>query len=105
MWRKIMTEEEAKMNAYLRPWKLLSNQFIVIWMLKKKDASGTVYHIDRWAPFENEIEANEHYNDLLEREDVYSASVVIPIRSTDYDCMDALNISGSEVYMCEREQG
>ena len=79
--------------------KLSKPKYIVVYTLHGDERISDFY-----TTFENEIDAIKHYNDLREREDLFSASVVVPIRSTDYEGMQTLNINGSEVYVCEREE-
>ena len=39
---------------------------------------------DQWMAFDSYIEARRMYRKLIRRDDIYSASVCIPVDSTDY---------------------
>lgn len=63
--------------------------FLVVWSLDH----GTNYInmgrniVDHWMSFETYLEAEDFYEELLKRDDLYSATVAQPVKSTDYDCV------------------
>ena len=54
--------------------------YIVVWWIKD--------HTDKWQTFHNKQEAFAFYNALLDRAEVYTASICLPIASTDYPTID-----------------
>jgi hypothetical protein len=43
---------------------------------------------DHWLACETYLEAEEVYEDLIDKEDTYTASIAQPIKATDYSCVD-----------------
>ena len=52
---------------------------------------GSVLLTDHWSHFNRYREAREYYEAILNTDDLYSASITVAVRSTDYDCTEALD--------------
>lgn len=59
--------------------------YVLVWSLKRSDYTpdnGEV--VDHWCVYETYNAALAEYNVLLQRDDLYSASITLPLDSTDY---------------------
>jgi hypothetical protein len=56
--------------------------FILAYSLRNE---GTNDVTDHWAAFDDEAQVQRQYDSLLERDDLWSASICAVIESTDYD--------------------
>jgi hypothetical protein len=62
--------------------------YIVVAFYKLRTA-GEWVHEDEWSVYDNYKDARGAYNRLIEDEGVQSASITVPIESTDYDCIES----------------
>ena len=58
--------------------------YIVIY-LHETNINGTLGHSEGWEAFDNFIDARQRYIELLQDENLDSASICRPIVSTDYE--------------------
>jgi hypothetical protein len=67
----------------------MSNEYMVVWSIKKSNMgilAGDEFDLESdYRPCQDIVEARKEYDALLERDDLYSASIVAVIDSTDYD--------------------
>ena len=63
--------------------------YLVVWTHQIEGVKGTpsgvnkIMH-DQWMAFDSYMDARSMYRKLIKRDDIYSASVCIPVDSTDY---------------------
>ena len=63
--------------------------YIIVSTRCKRDGSGDIIEEtmqDQWEATETYSDARKVYDKWLEDDDLYSASICIAVRSTDYDC-------------------
>lgn len=63
--------------------------FLVVWTHQIEGVKGTPSSVnkilhDQWMAFDSYMDARSMYRKLIRRDDIYSASVCIPVDSTDY---------------------
>jgi hypothetical protein len=67
----------------------MSNEYMVVWSIKKSNMgilAGDEFDLESdYVPCQTIEEARREYGALLKRDDLYSASIVAVIDSTDYD--------------------
>ena len=60
--------------------------FLLVWTeIQESGESSEPCHEDHWFAYESYVECAEHYDKLLNLDEVYSASICTIIKSTDYD--------------------
>lgn len=62
--------------------------YLVVYSLiktNKKKHGDAVRLSDHWEVHETHLEAKASYDELMERDDLYVASICAPLESTDYD--------------------
>lgn len=64
----------------------MSAPYIVLWTSRNDSSVRAVYR-DHYSTFETEAEASELYRRLLEQDSTYTAHIVRPVRSTDYETL------------------
>jgi len=66
--------------------------FLVLWSV---DRGMNYLKMDReledhWLTFDTYLEAESFYDELVKQDDTYTASIAQPVKSTDYDVVDAI---------------
>jgi len=63
--------------------------FLVVWSVfrgKRLNTEPTI--VDYWLTFETYAEAETFYEGLVKQDDLFTATIAQPVKSTDYDCVD-----------------
>ena len=62
----------------------MSHQTLLVWTTRN-DIFGNVVGIDHWKAFDSLEDARSEYNQIINRDDIFSASICGVIESTDYE--------------------
>ena len=90
------------------PEKRAGVDYLVVWCVNEGVFNDSDRVTDHWAKFETWREADHHYNELLKAGAVTSASIVVPVKSTDYECSyaDGLDDCATDLryWQCDCEE-
>lgn len=59
--------------------------FLLVWTECHEGREGEAQYEDHWIAYETYMECTEHYDRLLQQDEVYVASVCTVVESTDYE--------------------
>lgn len=60
-----------------------------MWIVCWEDQTDGIF-TSEWATFESREDAEQCYQDLLEDDNTYTASICAVVKSTDYDAVEAV---------------
>ena len=59
--------------------------FLLVWTEIHESVGPEPTYEDHWIAYDTYVECSEHYDKLLQLEEVYSASICTVVESTDYE--------------------
>lgn len=77
-------EEEAHMiEPHTKHTAPEDIRYLVVWCIEEKAPTGKTIR-DHYEVFENPESAEKRYQEVIQQSDTYSASICVPVKSTDY---------------------
>lgn len=58
-------------------------RYLVVWCIEEKAPAGKTIR-DHYEVYENPESAEKRYQEVIQQSDTYSASICVPVKSTDY---------------------